>query len=157
MGIIKTVLAGAAALFLCTSVQAAGGDRIVAVVNDEVITLSELNGAFAPYQERLEAAYKGAEREKALTETRLTILNRMIDDLLMEQHARKAGIVVRDEDVNAAIDDLLKRRNISREELRKALERDGITHGSLPERDAGSAHADQAGPAGGQIQGGGQR
>jgi len=66
MGIIKTVLAGAMALFLCTSVQAAVGDRIVAVVNDEVITLSELNGAFAPYQERLEATYKGAERERAL-------------------------------------------------------------------------------------------
>ena len=126
MGIMKTVLAGAMALFLCTSVLAAGGDRIVAVVNNEVITLSELNGHFAPYQARL-AAYKGADREKALAEARLSILNRLIDDLLMEQYARKAGIVVRDEDVNAAIDDLLKRRNISQEELRKALERDGIT------------------------------
>ena len=52
MGIIKTILTGAAVLFLCTSVQAAGGDRIVAVVNDEVITLFELTGAFAPFQER---------------------------------------------------------------------------------------------------------
>jgi hypothetical protein len=50
MGIIKAILTGAAVLFLCTSVQAAGGDRIVAVVNDEVITLFELNGAFAPFQ-----------------------------------------------------------------------------------------------------------
>ena len=126
MGIMKTVLAGAMALFLCTSVLAAGGDRIVAVVNNEVITLSELNGHFAPYQARL-TAYKGADREKALAEARLSILNRLIDDLLMEQYSRKAGIVVQDEDVNAAIDDLLKRRNISQEELRKALERDGIT------------------------------
>ncbi len=126
MGIIKTILAGAAVFFLCTSVQAAG-DRIVAVVNDEVITLSELDGAFAPYQERLGATYKGAERDKALTESRLNILNRMIDDVLMEQQSRKAGIVIRDEDVNNAIDDLLKRRNLSRDELRKALEREGIT------------------------------
>jgi peptidyl-prolyl cis-trans isomerase SurA len=127
MRIFKAVLAGVAVLFLCLSVQAAGVDRIVAVVNDEVITLSELNGAFAPYQERLEAAYKGVEREQALTETKLTILNRMIDDILMAQQSRKAGIVVRDEDVDNAIEDLLKRRNISREELGKALERDGIT------------------------------
>lgn len=126
MGIIKTILAGAAVFFLCTSVQAAG-DRIVAVVNDEVITLSELDGAFAPYQERLGATYKGAERDKALTESRMNILNRMIDDVLMEQQSRKAGIVIRDEDVNNAIDDLLKRRNLSRDELRKALEREGIT------------------------------
>ena len=127
MGIIKTVLAGAATLCLCTAVQAAGGDRIVAVVNDEVVTLSELNGAFAPYQERLEATYKGAEREKAVTETKRTILNRMIDDLLMEQQSRKAGIVVRDEDVDNAINEVLKRRNIAREDLRKALDRDGVT------------------------------
>ena len=127
MGIIKTVLAGAMALFLCTSVQAAVGDRIVAVVNDEVITLSELNGAFAPYQERLEATYKGAERERALAEARQTVLNRLIDDLLMEQQSRKAGIVVRDADVSNAIEDVMKRRKLSREELRKALARDGIT------------------------------
>ena len=127
MGVIKTVLAGAVALCLCTTVQAAGGDRIVAVVNDEAVTLSELNGAFAPYQERLEATYKGAEREKAVSETKRTILNRMIDDLLMEQQSRKAGIVVRDEDVNNAIDEVLKRRNIAREDLGKALNKDGIT------------------------------
>ncbi len=126
MRIFQTVLAGAIALFLCASVQAAG-DRIVVVVNDEVITLSELNGAFAAYQERLEATYKGAERERALAEARQTVLNRLIDDLLMEQQSRKAGIVVRDADVSDAIADLMKRRNLSREELRKALERDGIT------------------------------
>ncbi len=127
MGIIKAILTGAAVLFLCTSVQAAVGDRIVAVVNDEVITLFELNGAFAPYQEKLEAAYKGAELEKALTENKRGLLNRMIDDLLMEQQSRKAGIVVRDEDVNNAINDMLRRRNVSRDELWKALEREGIT------------------------------
>jgi peptidyl-prolyl cis-trans isomerase SurA len=127
MGIIKAILTGVAVLFLCTSVQAAAGDRIVAVVNDEVITLSELNGVFAPYQEKLEAAYKGAELEKAVAENRRGLLNRMVDDLLMEQQSRKAGIVVRDEDVNAAIDDMLKRRNATRDELWKALEREGVT------------------------------
>lgn len=114
-------------LFLSAAAQAAEGDRIVAVVNDEVITLSELNGAFAPYRERVEAGTRGAERERVLAESRLTILNRLIDDLLMEQQARKAGIVIRDEDAEAALADLLKRRNISREEFLKALERDGLT------------------------------
>ena len=57
-------------LFLCVSVQAEVADRIVAVVNDEVITLSELNSAFEPYQAKLEASYTGAGREKAMTEAR---------------------------------------------------------------------------------------
>jgi parvulin-like peptidyl-prolyl isomerase len=59
MKIGKTVLAGVAAVFLSAAVQAAVADRIVAVVNDEVITLSEWNNAFEPYQERFEASYQG--------------------------------------------------------------------------------------------------
>jgi peptidyl-prolyl cis-trans isomerase SurA len=127
MGIIKAFLVGVVVLSLCLSAQAAGVDRIVAVVNNEAITLSELNGAFEPYQAKLDASYKGAEREQALTEVRLTILGRMIDEVLIAQQARKAGIVVRDEDVNSAIGDIMKRRNISPDELEKALDREGTT------------------------------
>ena len=127
MKIGKTFLAGAAAAFLSLSAQAGVADRIVAVVNDEVITLSELNGAFDPYRAKLEAAYQGQEREKALTEARETLLNRMIDALLMQQESRKTGIVVREEEVADAIKDLLAKRNISQEELLKGLAQEGMT------------------------------
>ena len=127
MKILKASLAGAAALFLCVSAQADVAERIVAVVNDEVITLFELNSAFEPYQAKIEASYSGAGRAKALTEARGTLLNRMIDNLLMEQQARKARIVIRDEEVTAAIKDLHERRKISPDELLKALEREGTT------------------------------
>src|SRR3989339_838932 len=127
MKIGKAVLSGTMAVFLCVSAQAGVADRIVAVVNDEVITLSELNGAFEPYQAKLEASYTGAGREKALTEARMNLLNRMIDNLLMEQQARKAKIVIRDEEVARTIKDLLERRKISQDDLLKALEREGTT------------------------------
>ena len=68
MKIGKAILAGTVAIFLCVSAQAGVADRIVAVVNDEVITLSELNNAFEPYQERFTANYQGPDREKALGE-----------------------------------------------------------------------------------------
>lgn len=126
MNIFKAILAGAAAVFLCASVQAAVADRVVAVVNDEVITLSEWNRAFEPYRANVVASHTGAEREKALTENRMLFLNRMIDTLLIEQQSRKAGIVVEDEELMNAIRDLIKRRNISQEDLQKALDRDGI-------------------------------
>jgi parvulin-like peptidyl-prolyl isomerase len=125
---IKTVLTGvAAAALLSLSAQAGVADRIVAVVNDEVITLSELNGAFDPYRAKLEAAYEGQEREKALTEARGALLNRMIDALLMQQESRKTGIVVREEEVADAIKDLLARSNISQEDFRKGLAQEGTT------------------------------
>jgi len=127
MKIGKTVLAGVAAVFLSAAVQAAVADRIVAVVNDEVITLSEWNNAFEPYQERFEASYQGPDREKARAETKLVLLNRMIDSIVMEQESRKTGIAVRNEEVTDAINDIQKQRNLSQDEFRKALERDGIT------------------------------
>jgi peptidyl-prolyl cis-trans isomerase SurA len=123
---LKASLA-AVMFFLCLSAEAQVVERIVAVVNDEVITLSELNAAFEPYQAKLVATYTGAARERALTETKTVLLNRMIDNLLMEQQARKAKIVISDEDVNNAIKSLLERRNISQEDMRKALEQEGAT------------------------------
>jgi parvulin-like peptidyl-prolyl isomerase len=51
----------------------------------------------------------------------------MIDNLLMEQQARKAGIAIQDQEVNSAIKDLLERRNFSQDDLRKMLEREGTT------------------------------
>jgi parvulin-like peptidyl-prolyl isomerase len=117
----------AAAVFalLALPAPAAVVDRVVAVVNKDVITLSELNAAFEPYRQRLETAYEGVQREKAAAETRMTLLNRMIDALLMEQESRKTGIVVRDEEVSDAIKDLLARRNLTQEDLRKTLDQEG--------------------------------
>ncbi len=127
MNIFTAVLAGAAAVFLCTSAQAEVADRIVAVVNDEVITLSEWNSAFEPYRANVGASHTGEEREKVLTENRIILLNRMIDNLLIEQQSRKTGIVITDEELINAIKDLLRRRNISQDDLQKALDREGTT------------------------------
>ena len=127
MNIFKAVLAGAAAVFLCTLAQAEVADRIVAVVNDEVITLSEWNSAFEPYRANVVASRTGADREKVLAENRMILLNQMIDNLLIEQQSRKAGIVVADVELTNAIKDLLRKRNISQDDLQKALDREGTT------------------------------
>ncbi|MDP3097755.1 MAG: peptidylprolyl isomerase [Syntrophales bacterium] len=127
MKIGNAILAGTVAIFLCVSAQAGVADRIVAVVNDEVITLSELNNAFGPYRERFMANYQGPDREKALGETKATLLNRMIDNLLMEQESRKTGITVRNEEVTDAIKDMQKQQKISPEEFLKAMQREGMT------------------------------
>ena len=127
MKIGNAILAGTMAIFLCVSAQAGVADRIVAVVNDEVITLSELNNAFEPYRERFTANYQGPDREKALGETKTTLLNRMIDNLLMEQESRKTGITVRSEEVTDAIKDMQKQQKISPDEFRKTLQREGMT------------------------------
>jgi peptidyl-prolyl cis-trans isomerase SurA len=127
MNIFKVVLAGVATVCLCASAQAEVADRIVAVVNDEVITLSELNSAFEPFRANVAASGMGEERAKVLVENKMILLNRIIDNLLIEQQSRKAGIVIAEEELMSAIKDLLRRRNISQEDLQKALDREGTT------------------------------
>jgi parvulin-like peptidyl-prolyl isomerase len=100
-------------------------DRIVAVVNDDFITLSELENTFLPYQKRIEATYRGADKEKVVAEGRIMVLNRMIDSRLIEQWSKKAGIVVKDDEIMGTIKDLLRRRNISMEQFTQTLEQEG--------------------------------
>src|SRR5512139_1518977 len=106
MKMSKAVLMGMAAVFLSTVLQAAVVDRIVAVVNNEVITLSEFNNAFEPLQAKLGNSQKGSDRERTIRETKIALLNRLIDNLLIEQEARKSGIEVPDREVTDAIGDM---------------------------------------------------
>lgn len=123
----KAVLAGMAAVFLYLSAQAEVVDRVVAVVNDEVITLSELNRAFDPFRAKVMESYGGADREKVLAENRLALLNQMIDTILIEQQSRKAGIVITEEELMHSIQDMLRRRKISQEDFQKVLDQEGTT------------------------------
>ncbi|MBE9546462.1 MAG: peptidylprolyl isomerase [Proteobacteria bacterium] len=113
------------AVFLSVSLNARVTDRIVAIVNDEVITLSELNSAFEPHLKKIEKTYKGDNKEKVIAETGRAMLNKMVDDILVRQEAKKLGIVVKEEDVMETIGDMFARRNISMEDFMKILAREG--------------------------------
>ena len=102
-------------------------DRIVAIVNDDVITLSELNNTFEPYMKRIEASLTGKDKEKVLAEGRTTILNRMIDNKLIEQEAKKSGIIIKDDEAMGVIREMLKSRKMQMPDLLQALDKDGMT------------------------------
>ncbi len=102
-------------------------DRIVAVVNDEIITLSELNTSFEPFRRGIEGAYRGKDREFAIADARNIFLNKLIDTALINQEAKKSGLSVKDEEVMAAITDIRKRRNLSEEEMTKELAAGGLS------------------------------
>ena len=102
-------------------------DRIVAVVNDDIITGSELEAAFEPYQKRIADSYKGPDKQKIIAEGKLNILNRMIDSKLIEQRAAKQGQTVRDEEAFDTIKDLLSKKSIQMDDFLKTLEREGST------------------------------
>jgi parvulin-like peptidyl-prolyl isomerase len=66
-------------------------------------------------------------REKILAETRTILLNRMIEDLLVQQQAKKSGTVIREEDAMNSILDMLARRKVKLEDFKQALVREGTS------------------------------
>lgn len=117
-----------ALFFVFTSpVQAVIVDRIVAIVNDTLITQSDLNNAFEPIRQKIEAQTTGAEREKTLKGAQESILNRMIDNILIEQQAAKLGITVKDEDVTGTIRNILSQKNLTMDDFEKILEKEGLS------------------------------
>ena len=68
-------------------------DRVVAIVNDDLITLSELREA--------SLSLNPTSTEEQIDER--TILNQMIESKLFEQEAKRRGITVSEDELNASI------------------------------------------------------
>jgi len=105
--------------------QAQVEDRIVAVVNNDVITLYELNKTVSAYVERIAQSARKEDIARITAEARTIIMNRMVDDMLVEQEAKKAGIIVKEEDVMASINDIMARRGMKLDDLKAALLKEG--------------------------------
>jgi peptidyl-prolyl cis-trans isomerase SurA len=89
-------------------------DRVVAVVNDEIITMSDL--------QREEALKKG----EAVHDDRL-VLEDMIDRKLQMAAAKRAGVDVTDKELSDAIADIIKRNNMDMPQFSAALAKEGLT------------------------------
>lgn len=81
-------------------------DRIIAVVNSDVITLSELKTEIAPEEARLRERYRGAELDRRLRQLEYVGLTRMIERRLQMQAARVKGVDVTDEELTAAVSEM---------------------------------------------------
>jgi peptidyl-prolyl cis-trans isomerase SurA len=99
-------------------------DRIVAVVNDEVITRVELEreGKMAMEQLRRQGTPLPA---RDILEKQL--LERMITKRALLQVAKQGGLRVSDSEVDTAVDHIAQENKLTPATLRETIERDGIT------------------------------
>ncbi len=81
-------------------------DRIVAVVNSEVIMLSEIKAETAAEGKRLQEQYRGAELQRRLQQVEYMALTRMIERKLQMQLAKSKGVDVTDEELTQAVREL---------------------------------------------------
>jgi peptidyl-prolyl cis-trans isomerase SurA len=103
-------------------------DRVVAVVNDDIILMSELNEALNPFLSRFqEYQYSQEEKEQLLYKLREDVLNQLINERITDQQAKKAGIQITDKEIDASIEQMKQANRLTDENLRAALSQQGLT------------------------------
>ncbi|HKY00968.1 MAG TPA: peptidylprolyl isomerase [Burkholderiales bacterium] len=101
-------------------------DRIVAVVNNEVITQRDLDERVAVVTRQLQKQQNVNLPPRAVMEKQ--VLERMIGDRAQMQFARDSGIRIDDRAVDTAISRIAASNKLSISDFRVALERDGISY-----------------------------
>lgn len=102
-------------------------DRIVAVVNDEIILLSELAVFSGPFEERAaQEAPDPVGRALARREVRQKILDEMIADRLVSEEASMLGLSVNEREVDSEVARIKRENNLDDTAFRKQLAAQGM-------------------------------
>jgi len=101
-------------------------DRVVAVVNQEIITLSEVERGIGPLYEQIRVQDR-LERQGRVYEARRKILEQLVEEKLLDQEAKRLGFKVSAKEMESALEEIKNRNRINQEELEVALRKEGFT------------------------------
>jgi peptidyl-prolyl cis-trans isomerase SurA len=102
-------------------------NRVVAVVNNDVITLFELNTRIKEMT-GVDPEQMKAQDEKRYLEMRRRILDFLIDEKLAQGKIREQNIVVTDREVDAAIERIKEEKKMTHEDLVAGLKKINLTY-----------------------------
>ena len=100
-------------------------DRVMAIVNQDVITLSELQEAIAFHLRETRQSRPATEEEARAIEAR--VLQRLIEHRLQVQEARREKLEVVDEELREAIDEVVRRSGLSQVDFERDLRNQGLS------------------------------
>lgn len=109
------------------------GNRIIAVVNDEVITSAELDSAVSARTAGYDKRYSGQELTSKVEEARREILDQMIENRLILHEAKRINVIVDNTEIEEMVNDA-KSHFPSEGEFETELEMSGLTLDELKER-----------------------
>jgi peptidyl-prolyl cis-trans isomerase SurA len=124
----KILLLVAFFFFLCgpMSFSEAVVDRVVAVVNKEIITLSEVEKWANPLKQEI-AAGDRLEKHERIESLCRQVLDKLIEEKLIDQEVKKSGIKVTSKEIEATLEEVKRRNAATQEDLEKALSSEGLT------------------------------
>lgn len=104
-------------------------DRVVAVVNNDVVSLYELNQSVQPFVEQIKSSqYTDDVRRRLMFEVRQKVLQQLIDQKLTDQELARLKITVSESEVDNSIERIKEEKFLTDETLRTALEQQGLTY-----------------------------
>lgn len=109
-------------------------DRVVAIVNQEVITWSELYKDMDTDASPQLRELKQDEKRKIYKENEESFLETLINVKLQIQEAKSAGLVVGDGEVNEAIDNIRKKYSMTDQAFEESLKKEGYTSNEYRKR-----------------------
>ncbi len=101
-------------------------DRVVAVVNQEIITLSEVEKRIPPLKEEITAEDRLGKQERMQALSR-QVLEKLIEEKLIDQEVKKSGIKISSKEIEATVEEIKRRNGATQEDLEKALAIEGMT------------------------------
>lgn len=120
---LVNTIASAGFILLAAAAVASGIviDKIIAVVNGEVITQREAAQHLFPLYEEYRKEYTGKNLDDKMLEAEDMIMNQLIQDKLILSEAKKAGIKAGDDEVDARINRIIWEKFGSEENFREVL------------------------------------
>lgn len=124
------ILIALSASALAGPAQAQVVERIVAVVNDEIITEQDLELVMSPVVSQYRTAYTGPAFDAKLAEARQEFLNKVLEDKLVLSQAKRMEVIVKDEEVDEMMTEV-RNKFPTREVFLRAIEEQGLTEKKL--------------------------
>ena len=101
-------------------------DRVAAVVNGDVVMLSELTDIAGSEWVRVQAMPDGPEKQKDRADMLKKVFAQVLEQKLLAQSAAKDGIEITDKQVDASIEDVKTRNRLDQAQLEAALAAQGL-------------------------------
>ncbi len=102
-------------------------DKSVAIVNDDIITLSEVNELGHPLFQKAAFEVPPDELIKVFNQIRSSVIDKLIEKKLLLQESKKMKISVSAQEVDNALELIQQRNNLTREQFSEELKKNDMT------------------------------
>lgn len=123
---LRPLLLGAALLAATAQADVRPLDRVVAIVDNDVVMQSQLNARLREVQQTIDKRGGALPPADVLSQQ---VLERLIIENIQLQIGERSGIRITDEELNQAMGTIAQRNGMSLEQFREALARDGLSYG----------------------------